>query len=201
VAQAVKAIEAALIDFPRPDHRHTLIHACLIPEPVLEKMARLGIGVTLQPGFLISPLEPKEYLERILGVRADGSSPLRTLMDMGIAVSGGSDGPVTPPDPIEGIFGACNHHDPGQSVAIEEALRMYTYNIARTSFDEKERGSLEVGKIADMVVLNRNPLHMRPQDLRQLEVKKTYLTGAEYGQGKTLGRTLLDGLKNRSRLV
>jgi predicted amidohydrolase YtcJ len=201
VVQAVKAIEAALIDFPRPDHRHTLIHACLIPEPVLETIARLGIGVTLQPGFLISPLEPAEYLDSILGDRARKSSPIKKMMEMGIHVSGGSDGPVTVPDPIRGIHGTCNHLNPEQSVSVAEALRMYTHNIARTSFDERERGTLESGKIADMVVLNRNPLKMSPKDLLQLKVEKVFLAGAEYVQGKRLGRTLLDGLKNRSRLV
>lgn len=201
VVQAVNAIEAALRDLPRADHRHTLIHACLIPESVLEKIARLEIGVTLQPGFLISPLEPPEYLESILGERAHRSSPIRKMMDMGIHVSGGSDGPVTEPDPILGIYGACHHHDPEQSVGIAEALRMYTYHIARTSFDEEERGSLERGKTADMVILNRNPLKVRPQDLLQLEVLKTYLAGEEYRAGKTLGRALLDGLKNRARPV
>ncbi len=64
VSRAVKAIEAALEDFPREDHRHTLIHACLIQPEDLEKIARLGIGITLQPGFLVSPLEPLEYLDR-----------------------------------------------------------------------------------------------------------------------------------------
>jgi predicted amidohydrolase YtcJ len=201
VVQAVKAIEAALLDFPRPGHRHTLIHACLIPEPTLEKIAALGIGVTLQPGFLISPLEPPEYLSSILGNRAHQSSPLKKMIALGIHLSGGSDGPVTAPNPIEGIYGACNHHDPGQSVSIAEALRMYTYNIAWTSFDEDKRGSLEKGKIADLVVLNRNPLRMAPADLLQLRVEKLYVAGQEYRRGKGAGRALLDGIRGRKKLI
>ena len=201
VVQAVKAIEAALLDLPRQDHRHTLIHACLIPEEALEKISRLGIGVTLQPGFLISPLEPLDYLESILGERAGKGSPIKRMIEMGIPVSGGSDGPVTTPNPIEGIHGACNHQDPAQSVGIAEALRMYTYNIAKTSFDEKERGSLERGKIADMVLLNRNPLQMSPHELLQLRVEKLYLAGTEYRRGKGLGRIVLDALRNLGRPV
>ena len=201
VVQAVKAMEAALLDYPRPDHRHTLIHACLIPEEVLEKIGRLGIGVTLQPGFLISPLEPPEYLERILGERALEISPIKTMIEMGINVSGGSDGPVTAPNPIEGIYGACNHHVPGQSVSVAQALRMFTCNVARTSFDEKERGSLERGKRADMVVLNRNPLKMHPKELLQLRVEKLYLAGTPYRPGAKPVRILLDGLMNRARPV
>jgi hypothetical protein len=58
VDQAVRALEEALKDHPKPDHRRSLIHAYLISPENLEKCAELGIGITLQPGFLISPLEP-----------------------------------------------------------------------------------------------------------------------------------------------
>ncbi len=201
VVQAVKAIEAALEDYPRLDHRHTLIHACMIPEQTIEKIAALGIGITLQPGFLISSLEPAEYLESILGDRARLSSPLRKLIAMGIQVSGGSDGPVTVPNPVEGIYGACNHSDPDQSVSIAEALRMYTYNIAHTSFDENKRGSLEKGKIADMVILNKNPLKMNSADLLELKVEKLYMAGKEYEKGVSLAGRITGGLKNRNRLL
>ena len=201
VVQAVKAIEAALEDYPRLDHRHTLIHACMIPEQTMGKIASLGIGITLQPGFLVSPLEPQEYIESIIGDRAMQSSPLKKMIDMGIVVSGGSDGPVTVPNPIEGIYGACNHHYPEYSVSITEALRMYTYNVAYTSYDEKERGSLEKDKIADMVILNKNPLQMDSRDLMQLQAEKLYMAGKEYEKGVRLPRTIIEGLKNRNRLL
>jgi len=171
VSRAVRAIEAALLDYPREDHRHTIIHACLILPEDLKKIAELGIGITLQPGFFISPLEPVEYLEEILGPRVKDGGPLQSILDAGIHLSGGSDAPVTHPDPIEGIYGACNHpYDPAQSVSITDALKMYTYEVAWTTFDEKERGSLEKGKIADMVILNRDPLKLDPKDLRLLKV-------------------------------
>lgn len=112
-----------------------------------------------------------------------------------------ADGPVTDPNPIAGIYGACNHFDPAQSVSIAEALRMYTYNIAWTSFDEKQRGSLETGKIADMVVLNRNPLQMPPEQSRELKVEKMYVAGNEYRRVKCLARLLLDGISGRKKLV
>jgi len=155
------------MDYPREDHRHTIIHACMILPDDLKKIAELGIGITLQPGFLISPLEPMEYLNEILGSRVKGSSPLQSILNAGIHLSGGSDAPVTHPNPIEGIYGACNHpYDPDQSVSIIDALKMYTYEVAWTTFDEKERGSLEKGKIADMVILNQDPLKLDPEDLR-----------------------------------
>jgi predicted amidohydrolase YtcJ len=184
IDQALRALEAALEDFPRDDHRHTLIHACLASPRNLETCAKLGIGITLQPGLLTNPLEPPEYLEEILGNRARTNSPLRSMVDLGIHVSGGSDAPVIPPDPIAGIYGACNHpYDPAQSLTIPEALRMYTYEAAWMGFDEQDRGTLEQGKIADLVILNRNPLGMKAEDLRDLKVEQMYLSGKLYQPG------------------
>jgi len=85
--QAVMAIEAALKDCPRNDHRHGIIHACLPTEEGLQKCADLGIQIPLQPALLIWDLEPYEFLKRILGDRADKISPLRKMTDMGIILS------------------------------------------------------------------------------------------------------------------
>ncbi len=202
VSRAVSAIESALLDFPRKDHRHTIIHACLIRPEDLEKIAELGIGITLQPGFLISPLEPVEYLHDILGSRVNGSSPLRSIIDAGIHLSGGSDAPVIDPDPIEGIYGACNHpYDPEQSVSIIDALKMFTYEVAWMTFDEKDRGSLEKGKIADMVILNQDPLQLDPKDLRCLKVEQLFLNGKEYQPGMGIMGTLWKGYAGRKEKI
>ena len=189
------AIEEALKDYPREDHRHILIHVCLISPQNLDKCAELGIGITLQPGVLINPLEPPEFLEEILGDRLKPSSPLRKIIDSGIHMSGGSDAPVTPPDPVEGIYGACNHpYDPGQSVSVQEGLKMFTYEVAWGGFDEIERGSLEQGKIADMVILNKNPLALDPSKLRELKIEQLYLSGRKYKPGMGLAGMLWNGL-------
>lgn len=202
VSRAVKAIETALIDYPREDHRHTIIHACLILPDDLKKIAKLGIGITLQPGFLVSPLEPVEYLNEILGPRVKKSSPLQSILDAGIHLSGGSDAPVTHPDPIEGIYGACNHpYDPDESVSIVDALKMFTYEVAWTSFDEKERGSLEKGKIADMVILNQDPLKLDPKELRSLKVETLFLNGKEYKPGLGLMGMLWNSFAGRKEKI
>jgi predicted amidohydrolase YtcJ len=200
--QAVMAIEEALKDYPRKDHRHTIIHACLISPEDLGKCAKLGIGITLQPGFLISPLEPVEYLEEILGSRIKTGSPLRNIIDSGIHLSTGSDAPVTHPDPIEAIYGACNHpYDDKQSVSIQEALKMATYEVAWTSFDEHERGSLEQGKIADMVVLNQNPLKMDPKDLLKLKADQLYLSGKTYKPKMSIFNAIISGIFRSNRNI
>ena len=199
--QAVSAIASALADFPREDHRHTIIHACLPTMRGLETCARLGIRIALQPAFLQWDLEPQDYIESILGKRALGISPLRTMVDLGIELSGGSDAPCTVPNPIDGIWAACNHYVPGQSLTIQESLNLYTLNAAWGSFDEKERGSLEIGKRADMVILNYNPLSLRPADLRSLKVERLLLEGKPYVAGQGRADLLFRGLSRRGRAI
>ena len=118
---------------------------------------------------------------------------------MGIILSGSSDAPFTLPDPIAGIHAACNHYVTGQSLTIAEALKMFTYKAAWTSFDEGERGSLEAGKTADMVILNRDPLAMRPGELLELKVERLLLKGEPYKKGhgilSLLAKALLAGGK------
>jgi len=192
--QAVKAFEACLDDHSRDDHRHTIIHACLPTEKSLEKCADLGIAIAAQPSFLMWKQEPYEYLFSILGSRIDQFYPFKQMIDMGIMISGGSDAPCTYPDPIFGIYAACNHYVPGFSVSIEEALKMFTYNVAWATFDEKERGSLETGKKADMVILNKNPLQMEKKDILDLSAEELYLNGKKYVENQSTCRFLLKGI-------
>jgi predicted amidohydrolase YtcJ len=196
--QAVRALEAALKDCPREDHRHGIIHACLPTDEGLSKCAELGIQIPLQPAFLMWNLEPYEFVKSILGDRTDKISPLRRMADMGIVMSGGSDAPCTLPDPIFGIYAACNHYLPEQPLTIQEALRMFTYNAAWTAFYEKERGSLERGKVADMVVLNGNPLAMKPEKLLNLKVEKLLLNGRPYQKGQGMLSLLAEGILKRA---
>jgi predicted amidohydrolase YtcJ len=199
--QAVSAIEKALQDYPRSDHRHTLIHACLPTEKGLEKCARLGISIALQPAFFHWDLEPLDYLETILGDRAYAISPLRKMADMGIQMSGGSDAPCSLPDPVFGIYSACNHYVPEQSLTVQEAIDLFTLNGVWTTFDEKERGSLKAGKVADYVILNKNPLALDPKDLLELRIEQLYLAGKAYQSGQHIPSLLWNGLVQRSRKV
>lgn len=144
-------------------------------------------------------LEPLPYLQEILGKRALDISPFRTLLDMGIHISGGSDAPVTLPDPIFGIYCACNHFNEAQAVSIMEAIRMFTTETAWAGFDDTTRGSLEPGKKADMVVLNQNPLELKKEALSGLKAETLYLEGNPYKQGQGLGNLLWKALFNRRR--
>jgi predicted amidohydrolase YtcJ len=75
------------------------------------------------------------------------------------------------------IHNACNHPVTEQALTVEEAIRMTTYWGYWTSFDEKERGSLEVGKIADMVILDENPYSVPKEALKDIKVSRLILSG------------------------
>lgn len=183
--QAALALKAALDDYPRDDHRHGIIHACLPTEEGLKICADYGIHLPMQTSFIDWPQEPDAYLVSILGSeRAAQLNPLRTMWDRGIILSAGSDAPCTDPNPVLWMYKACNHSIPGQSLTIQEALRMCTYNGAWVSFDDVERGSLEVGKIADMCILSDNPYTINAKDLRKLYVESLILGGCAYQDQK-----------------
>jgi len=198
--QAVDAITGALVDFPRTDHRHTIIHACLPTAKGLEACAKAGIALAVMPAILHWEQEPLSYLETIMGERACKLSPLGSMRRMGILMAGGSDAPCTVPDPIQSIWAACNHYVESESLSIQEAINLHTRNAAWIGFDDKERGSLEPGKIADMVVLDRNPLAVDKRALRGIKVEKLLLAGEPYRSGQGRISMLLRGLASRRKI-
>ena len=176
--QAARAIKAALDDFPVHDHRHTIIHACLPTAEGLQVCAQYGIALAVQSAFIDWPNEPNEYLESILGSRTAKLNPFKTCADHSIVLSMGSDGPCTDPDPITWLHKACNNG--AESLTVPQALKAVTYNTYWTSFDEQERGSLEPGKFADMVILSANPMQMDATELHTLMVEQLLLQGKPY---------------------
>ncbi len=197
--QATRAFESALKNNYRNDHRHSIIHGCMTTPKGLERCARYQINIASQPAMLHLNLEPLSYLEKILGNRVHNLFPHQTMLDMGIPVTGGSDAPVTLPDPVSGIYSACNHFNPAQSVSVRQALKMFTIETARAGFDDEETGSLESGKQADMVILNKNPLAMDPQDLLDLKIQTLFLGGKKYKKDQTLFNLIWRSIFNRRK--
>jgi len=198
--QAVNAIAAALQDYPRTDHRHTIIHACLPTKKGLDLCAKHGIAIALQPAFLDWEQEPLSYLESIMGDRVYKLSPLRSMQKAAIRMSGGSDAPCTVPDPIGGIHAAVNHYVPEESLSVQQALDLYTRNAAWMSFDENERGSLEAGKRADMVILDKNILKQPKKKIKDIRVEELYLGGKPYSPGEGRLEMLARGMVSKRKI-
>jgi predicted amidohydrolase YtcJ len=175
-AQALTAYERALARWPRPDHRHRIEHFEVYDEDLARRVRALGVHLAIQPPFnhyfgghtRLNPLLGEE--------RALRSDPVRSLVDAGIAVGGGSDSTVTPLKPLYGVHSAVNHSNAAERLDVERALRLYTLDNAVLAFEEDDKGSIEVGKLADLVVLGQDPLTANPDEIQDLAVTMT-LTG------------------------
>ena len=116
--------------------------------------------------------------------RAARMDPLKTTLDQGLDFVLHSDMPVTPPDPIFSIHTAVNRITrqgevlgADQRIPVYEALKTYTRNAAKCSFEEDRKGSIETGKLADFIVLSENPMAVAPENLKSITVEETVLAG------------------------
>ncbi len=200
--QATRCLKAAIDANPRADHRHGIIHDCLPTQEGIEICAAYGIQMPMQTSFIGWPQEPDSYLQELLGPeRAARLNPIRTFWDKGIVVSAGSDAPCTDPDPIMWMDRAMNNPDETQRLTVREALRMCTYNGAWTTFDEDLRGSLEVGKIADMVLLSENPYEVPSDEIGRVKVDGLFLGGEPYKpQSQSVAGVVVRGLVSKARI-
>ena len=183
--QATRCLKAALDDFPRKDHRHGIIHDCLPTEEGIRICREYGIQMPVQSAFIDWKQEPDEYLESLMGKeRTSRLNPIRTFADNGIVVSLGSDAPCTDPNPIVWIDRCVNNPVESERVSIQQALRMATFNGYYAAFDDQERGSLEAGKVADMVILSANPYEIPVEEIKNLKVEQLLLAGQPYQSAK-----------------
>lgn len=199
--QATRALKEALDDYPRKDHRHGIIHACLPTNAGIKICKEYNIQIPMQSAFIDWKQEPNDYLESILGKeRLVKLNPIKTFLNNDIIVSFGSDAPCTTPDPMIWIDRAVNNENVDQRISVEDAIRMCTYNGCWTTFDEKERGSLEVGKIADMVILSDNPLSCDKSEIKNIKIEELLLAGKKYKSArKNIMISLLCGLFSRKK--
>ncbi|MGD8506725.1 MAG: amidohydrolase [Candidatus Bathyarchaeota archaeon] len=175
VDMTLKALEKALKETPRENHRHRLEHVSVLNESLIQRMKRLGIVASVQPHFVVSDFW---VVKRVGKARARWVYPFKTLIENGILVVGGSDCPVEPISPILGIYAAVNRKAFQQErITVEEAIRIYTANAAYASFEEKTKGSIEAGKLADLVVLSDDLGGIEPRKIEDVKVEMTIIGG------------------------
>ncbi len=179
IEQVLSAYENALRESPRENHRHRIEHFELPTQNQIERAAKAGIMVGMQPAFIPSFVGLKmEKYEALLGrSRLGWIHPYRTILDHGVLIAGGSDSPVTPYDPLSGIQAAVNHPNPDQRVSVKEAIEMFTINAARIAFEEGEKGTIEPGKWADLTVLSEDPFAVSPDKIVEISVEMTIVGG------------------------
>ena len=190
ITVAVNAIEYAIEKYPRPDPRHRIEHTLCPTVEDLRRMKRLGIIANF---YLFHPwFWGDQHINKFIGEeRANKMVPVKTAMKMGIISCAHSDcpvctpnNPVWPSNPLWGMWCAVNRKTrsgvdigPQEKLTPMEALRVYTINGAHASFEEDIKGSIETGKLADMVVLSDSPLEVDPWEIRNITVEKTIIGG------------------------
>lgn len=163
---------------PRQDARHRIEHASVLDASIVEDMARLGIVAAVTPMYISSE---KAWLRERLGEeRARRTYPFRALLDAGVVVAGSSDAPVESTDVMKAIE-CCVTRDgfePQQSIGVLEALRMYTIDAAYAQHEERDKGSVAAGKLADMVLLDADPTAVAADRISSIGIKRTIAGGA-----------------------
>lgn len=163
---------------PVTGQRDRIIHACLLNEDLLQRMAKLAVVVDVQPLFV--PSDFPWVAERIGQERLPYAYAWKSLIDAGIPCAGSSDAPVELPDPLRGIEAAVKREKDGavfgpeQCLTRFEAIRMYTVGSAQAIHHEQERGLIKIGYVADFSVFDRDLMHA---DLRQAQAVMTVVNG------------------------
>jgi predicted amidohydrolase YtcJ len=158
IEQALTAWERVLPDGPSRRARHFIEHFELASPQQIERAARLGLFLSMQPQFDAYWGGPDGMYERRLGIeRTRSMNAFRTAANAGATLCGGSDSPVCTLEPLAGMAAACEHHVAEQRLEPLEALTMYTYDAARLAFTEATTGRLAPGYSADFVVLDHDP--------------------------------------------
>jgi len=172
----LELLARVIAESPPRDHRHRLEHASILSPAMIRRARELGVIMSVQPPFIYSE---QDWVHKRLGDRVKHLYPFRSFLNHGLTVCAGSDGPVEIPDPILGIYSSVNRLGvtPDEAVSTEDAIRMYTTHAARAAFEENLKGTIEPGKLADLVVLSQDPLSVPPADLRDLSVEMTMVGG------------------------
>ena len=162
-----------------------IIHVQMIDDDLLKRMKKLPLVLDIQPIFLCTDLHWIE--DRIGKERLKGSFALKTMEKAGLIQTGGSDCPVETYEPLKGIYAAVTRQDmegyptegflPEERLSVYEALCMYTKNVPYATGQESVLGTLEIGKFADLTVLEKNLFKIDKKEIKDVKVEQTYVAG------------------------
>jgi len=186
ISGVIDAIELALEQLPKTDHRHRIEHCGINNADIVSRLKKLGIIPVPQPIFLYG--EGESYRAGLGKDRVKWAYPLKSYIESGITIPMSSDCPCTSEteliSPLLGIYVAITRMTdagreigPEQKIAVKDALRAYTLNGAYVTFEEGVKGSIEPGKLADFVVLSDDPLNIRDSEIKDIHVKMTIIGG------------------------
>ena len=178
IEQVLKVYEQVLRSDPREDHRHRIEHFETPSAGQLLRAAKAGISASMHPQHSNLSTGYAQYMRKIVGESmSERMIPLRSILDAGVLVAGGSDSPVAPLATMTAIHDCVNPPNPQHRISRYEALRMFTIDAAKIGFEENLKGTIEKGKLADFVVLSKNPYAVPRENIRDVRVEMTLVGG------------------------
>uniref|UniRef100_UPI003FF0F067 amidohydrolase n=1 Tax=Candidatus Fimenecus sp. TaxID=3022888 RepID=UPI003FF0F067 len=184
------AYEKAIEKYGDKGSRLAINHLQVISPDLIGRMKAHGIVAYIQPLFVASD---RDIIGKLMGEEVAARSYMwRTMQDSGIVCGGGSDSPVESFDVLKNIQVAVTRDrledktdgwHPSEKLTISEAVRMFTANNAYLAFEEHRRGSIEIGKDADMTVLERDIFQADPHEIGEIKISKTIVAGKEVYNG------------------
>jgi predicted amidohydrolase YtcJ len=183
VDAALIAMEATSTEASGKSLRDRIEQAAVLNEESIKRIRKQHVLVSVQPNVVASEFSVWSAIDRLGVERARWLFPLKTLLKTVICVVGGSDCPMEPLSPLSGIQAAVTREFfPEERITVDEALRMYTVNAAYASFEEKLKGSIETGKLADFTVLSKDPQAVPPNKIGKIAVEMTIVGGRVVNQ-------------------
>ena len=181
VEMMLQTIESSLSHRPTQNHRHRIEHAAMSPSDLVVRMRESNVVPVPNPAFLY---EFGDGYVQDYGDRTNVMFPMKDFARNDIPFAIGSDSPITDVNPLLGIYAAVTRRSKaghvigkGQGISIQEAIRAYTWSGAYASFEENEKGSIEKGKLADLVLLNESILDCKREKLKEITVDLTMVNG------------------------
>lgn len=182
----MNAIEKAQNENPREDARHGIIHCQITRPDQLDRMAKLNLHCYAQTIFLDYDIKIVE--DRVGKEKAASSYNFKTLMKKDVHVSNGSDCPVELPNVLGGMQCAITRSTlkehigpylPEEAFTVKEAILSFTTEAARASFEEKIKGKIEKGMLADFVILDENLFEVDPYHINDVKILQTWMNGKQ----------------------
>jgi len=180
ITMLLEAFEKALARLPRPDHRHRIEHASVVNPAILQKAKELELVLA----FHSYVYEHGDKMEEFGADRWGMMHANRSALDMGIPVAGNSDYGVSAAIPLLRIQSMVTRtsaegkeYGPEQRVSPEQAIRIWTMGSAFSVFEEDIKGSIEVGKLADFVILSTDPTAAPVDEIKDIVVNTTVVGG------------------------
>ena len=180
IDMVLTAIERAQARNPRPDARHRIEHASVMNQSLLDRAKKAGVILVFHSYMWEHGDKLASYGEKRLAM----IHPYRTAIDMAIHVAGHSDSTVSAADPLLRIQDMVTRkgedgrgYGVNQRVSVEEAIKVWTLDGAYATFEEKIKGSIAPGKLADFVVLRKDPRKVGPDTIKDIVIDSTYVGG------------------------